>query len=396
MDQKGRNRKNLAKWIIGVAAVCILIYLAVRNVGVLAQAVSWGMNVISPLVLGFALAMIINVPMAFFERRLFRPRRAGAVMEKLARPLSIILSVVLVVGILTGVIWLVVPELIDAVAVIINGAVDLLSRVEDMDLSQLEDNPVTRLLVTINWDDLGAQLQNWLTTQGTGLVNTAVGAIGSIVGGVVDFVISFIFAMYILFHKEKLKRQCKRLVRVWLPEGFGEWFVHACRVANKNFRNFVSGQTLEALILGCLCMLGMWILRIPYAPMVGALVGVTALVPVVGGFAGAFVGAFMILTVSPMKALIFLVFLVILQQVEGNLIYPKVMGSKVNLPAMWVLAGVTIGGALAGAIGMLLSVPATATLYVLFREATQQRETVLAARKGEKQDQSEVQDGQAE
>lgn len=378
MDHNGGNRKNLAKWIIGVAAACILIYLAVRNVGALAGAVSWAVSLVSPLVVGFALALIFNVPMAFFERKLFSPRR-GKVMKKLGRPLSIILSVVLVAGILTGVIWLVVPELIDAISVIINGAVELLGRLEDLDLSVLEENPVAQLLITVNWDDIGSQLSSWLTAQGTDLVNKAVGAIGSVVGGIVDGVIALIFAVYILFNKEKLKRQCKRIVRVWLPAGFGEWLIHACRVANGNFRNFVSGQTLEALILGCLCMLGMWILRIPYAPMVGALVGVTALVPVVGGFAGAFVGAFMILTVSPMKALVFLVFLVILQQVEGNLIYPKVMGSKVNLPAMWVLAGVTIGGALAGAIGMLLSVPLTATLYVLFREATVRREEKLAA-----------------
>lgn len=378
MDRNGGSRKNLAKWIIGVAATCILIYLAVRNVGALAQAVSWAAGLVSPLVIGFALALIFNVPMAFFERKLFCPRRS-AVMKKLGRPLSIILSVVLVVGILTGVIWLVVPELIDAISVVVNGAVDLLGRLEDLDLSILEENPVTQLLITINWDDIGAQLKSWLSVQGADLVNTAVGAIGSVIGGVVDGVIALIFAVYILFNKEKLKRQCKRIVRAWLPAGFGDWLIHACRVASGNFRNFVSGQTLEALILGCLCMLGMWILKIPYAPMVGALVGVTALVPVVGAFTGAFVGAFMILTVSPMKALIFLIFLVILQQLEGNLIYPKVMGSRVNLPAMWVLAGVTIGGALAGAIGMLLSVPLTATLYVLFREATVKREAKLAA-----------------
>lgn len=189
------------------------------------------------------------------------------------------------------------------------------------------------------------------------------------------------FAIYILFSKEKLKSQSKRLIRAWLPESFGKWLIHASSVASVNFRNFISGQTLEAIILGVLCMVGMMILRIPYAPMVGALVGVTALIPVVGGFIGAIVGAFMIVTVSPIKALIFIVFLLILQQLEGDLFYPKVMGSRVNLPAIWIMAAVTIGGELAGPVGMLLSVPMASTAYVLIKEATLNRERRLSAKK---------------
>ena len=183
--------------------------------------------------------------------------------------------------------------------------------------------------------------------------------------------------------KEFVKNQSARLINAWIPEKAGGWIIHAFSVGMKIFRSFVSGQTLEAIILGSLCMIGMLILKIPYAPMVGALVGVTAFIPVVGAFAGTAVGAFMILTVSPGKALIFVIYLLILQQIEGNLIYPKVMGDRVNLPAMWVLAAVTIGGGIAGPLGMLLGVPVTSTIYILLREETEKRELKLAAKKAE-------------
>lgn len=205
-------------------------------------------------------------------------------------------------------------------------------------------------------------------------MNTAVGTVSSVVTLFTNLIIAIIFAIYILVNKVKLKRQIVRLVNAWIPKKIGNWGLHATSVGVTIFRNFVSGQTIEAVILGSLCMLGMWILRIPYPATVGALVGVTAFIPVVGALVGTVVGAFMILTVDPGKALIFVIYLLILQQIEGNIIYPKVMGGKVNLPAMWVLAAVTIGGGIAGPFGMLLGVPVTSTIYVLVKEATENRE----------------------
>lgn len=393
MGPNSEKNNKITRWVITVVSVCILIYLGVKNIGALYGAVSWFFRLISPLTVGFALALIFNVPMAYFERHLFA-RSKNAAIRKGRRALSILLSIVLVVGIFTGVIWLVVPELIQAITVIVNSAVELLNRLEDLDLSQVADNPVAGLLGTINFHELGAALQNWLTGAAGSIVNGAMGTITSLFNGLVNLFISLIFAIYILSNKEKLKLQCCRLIRAWLPEHFGSWFIHACRLASGNFRNFVSGQTLEALILGSLCMIGMLIFRIPYAPMVGALVGVTAFVPVVGAFAGAIIGAFMILTVSPVKAVIFVVFLIILQQIEGNLIYPKVMGSRVNLPAMWVLAGVSVGGGLAGPVGMLLSVPVTSTVYVLVKEATVERERRLAEERSARQESAPQGDGE--
>ena len=190
----------------------------------------------------------------------------------------------------------------------------------------------------------------------------------------VTSLVGLVFAVYLLSGKEKLKRQACRLIRVWLPQNMGGIMIHISSVCGDVFHRFVADQFLEALILGTLCMLGMVILRIPYAPMVGALIGVTALIPVVGAFVGTIIGAVMIMTVSPLKAVVFVIFLLILQQVEGNLIYPRVVGAKINLPAIWVLAAVTVGGNLAGPLGMFLGVPAASAAYTLIREATDQRE----------------------
>lgn len=326
-----------------------------------------------PLLLGFAFALILNVPMGFFESHLWRKSKKP-LLCKLRRPTAFIISLVLITGILAGVIWLVIPELVEAFKVIVQGIVDFVSKMSAMDEAQLAELPFGKALMDADWDALLNNLQTWLKNQSGNIMNTAVGTIGSLIGGIFDFFVAFVFAIYILFSKDKLKAQAARIIRVWFPKRFAEWSIHAATVTGKNFRNFIAGQSLEAVILGGLCMIGMWIFRFPYAPMVGALVGVTALIPVVGGFIGAGVGAFMILTVEPIKAVLFIVYIVVLQQLEGNLIYPRVMGNRVNLPGMWILAAVTIGGGIGGPVGMLLAVPLASTLYTLFKEATEKRE----------------------
>ena len=376
MELPPEKRKKIGKWIIGIVAVCIVIFLGLQNIDAVANATSWCMGLISPLILGFAFALILNVPMSFFESHLWaKTKKKG--LQKLRRPIAFIISLVVIIGILVGVVWLVIPELIEALKVIVQSVINYINQLSAMSEAELAELPFGNALLSVDWDKLLDGLQSWLKNQGGNIVNTAVGTVGSLVGGIFDFFISFVFAIYILFSKDTLKKQASRLILVWLPKNFGEWSIHAVSVLGKNFKNFVSGQSLEAVILGVLCMLGMLIFGFPYAPMVGALVGVTALIPVVGGFIGAGVGAFMILTVDPLKAVLFLVFIIVLQQIEGNLIYPRVMGSRVNLPGMWILAAVTVGGGIAGPVGMLLAVPLASTIYVLVREATQNRENKL-------------------
>ena len=381
MDFTPQNKRKITKWIIGIATACIVIFLGLQNIGTVTGALSKCLSLIMPLILGFVFALILNVPMSFFEKHLFSKTKKNG-LKKLKRPLSLVISVLLIVAIVVGVVWLVIPELVDAFKVIADGVINFIDTIRGMSEEELAKLPFGNQLLNIDWDKIKDSMQNWLKRESGSIVNSAVGTVSSLVGGIFDFFVAFVFSIYILFGKEKLKKQTSRLIRVWLPKGFGEWFIHASNVASTNFRNFVSGQSLEAVILGTLCMIGMLILRIPYAPMVGALIGVTALIPVVGAFIGAAVGAFVILTVNPFKALVFLIFLVILQQLEGNIIYPRVMGSRVNLPGMWILAAVTIGGGIAGPLGMLISVPVASTVYVLIREATENREKKL--QKGEK------------
>ncbi len=373
MDLTPEKRKKTAKWFIGVATACILIFLGIQNIDAVAGALSWCIGLVTPLLIGIAIAVILNVPMRFFETR-FWGNTKKPLLQKLRRPLSFLLALIIILAVFVGVVWLVIPELFNALNVISQGVMGFVNELNAMTGSELSQLPFGNAILSIDWDYVLSSIQNWLKDESGTIVNTAFGTVTSLVGGIFDFFISFVFAIYILFSKDKLKRQVCRLIRVWVPKNFGEWLIHAASVANVTFRNFISGQSLEAVILGSLCTLGMLALQIPYAPMVGALVGVTALIPVVGAFIGTIVGAFMILTVAPVKAVIFVIFLLILQQIEGNLIYPKVMGSRVNLPGMWILAAVTVGGGISGPFGMLLSVPVASTAYILFKEATLRRE----------------------
>ena len=390
MDINTENRKKLTKWILGIATACILIYLGVQNIDFVGNAVSWCVKVIMPLILGMFFALILNVPVRFFERHLFRKSKK-AIAEKLRRPIALVLALVLIIGAFAGIIVLVIPELISAVKIIIQGATEILGKIGDKEAESLIGKlPFGELLYNnvlvnynIDWDKIGNTLQTWLVDQSGNIMNTAVGTVSTLVTAVVNFIIAIIFAIYILFSKENLKKMAVRLIKAWIPEKIGNMILHTVRVGLGIFGNFVSGQTIEAVILGTLCIVGMLILKIPYAPMVGALVGVTAFIPVVGAFVGTVVGAFMILTVSPAKALVFVIYLLILQQIEGNIIYPKVMGSRINLPAIWVLAAVTVGGGLAGPVGMLLGVPVTSVIYVLLREETEKREKMLAEKETE-------------
>ena len=383
MDLSKENRKKLALWIIGIIAVCSLIFLGVQNIGTVANAVKWVIKLLSPFVIGCGIALVLDVPLQFFERHLFTKTKKKLLLN-IKRPLCFAISILIILAIVFGVIMLVIPELVEAVGVIVGIVTDFVNQLLAMSEEEILEYPFGEYFLNADWKNLLTSAQNWLKTQGGNIVNTAFTTIGSVVTAVVNFGVGFVFAVYILLSKDKLSRQIKRLISAWLPGKAGRGLLHAASVASENFRNFISGQTLEALILGGLCMIGMLILRIPYAPMVGALVGVTALIPVIGGFIGAGVGAVMILTQNPVKALVFVIFLIVLQQLEGNLIYPRVMGSRVNLPAMWILAAVTLGGSIGGPLGMLLSVPTASTLYVLVREATENRENKLAKKEAEK------------
>ncbi len=345
---------------IGLTAFAL--YLAVHY---WPSAVHFGALLVSaaaPLLIGGAAAYILNILMSFYERNI--PLKKGR------RPVCMIAAIVTLVLIVTLVGVLVVPQLISAFKLLWDKAPAALESVTAW-LQSLEWLPQEwkNFTESINWREKLGDLARFVTSGLGSAVSVVVSTVGSVFSGVVTTLISAIFTIYLLSGKERLARQFTRLLTHFMPDQAYQRFRHVLQVVDGCFHSYIVGQCTEALILGGLCALGMLILQLPYASMIGALVSFTALIPVAGAYIGAAVGAFMILTVSPVKALVFLIFLVILQQLEGNIIYPRVVGSSIGLPGIWVLAAVTIGGSLMGILGMVIAVPLAAAGYKLLKES---------------------------
>lgn len=376
MMQDPKFPKAATKWVVFTVTLCVLIYLGIQRLDAVWGALGWLLHLLLPLVIGLVIALIINVPLRPLEQHLFRNCKNARLLA-VRRPVCVVLALVIILGVFGAVVGMVIPELADAFAVLGRGARQTLDAVQKwLTENDVTQTPVGAFLMDLelNWESIQSSLIDWAKAGAAGIMGSTVSIVSTVGGTIVNIAVAFVFGIYILINKETLKRQVTRLMKAWLPQQLAQTAVHVAGVFNLSFRKFVAGQTVEAVILGSLCALGMLLLRLPYAPMVGALVGVTALIPIVGAFIGATVGAFMILTVDPLKAVIFIAFLLILQQVEGNLIYPRVVGSSLGLPAMWVLAAVTVGGSIGGIGGMLLGVPTASALYVLVREATRWRE----------------------
>jgi len=327
-----------------------------------------------PLLIGCAIAYVVNILMTFYERHYFVKTKSAAV-EKSRRPVCLTLSILTLLVIVAAILLLVVPQLMQAVQLLwaeVPGELEKLSQW----LQGIEWLPqeMKNLADSIDWRSKLGEMARFLSSGIGSVAGVLVSAVSSVFSGAVTTLISAIFAIYLLLGKEKLGRQCHRLMRFVLRE---KWYPRVCHVLNildDSFRRYIVGQCTEALILGALCTLGMLILQFPYATMVGALVAFTALIPVAGAYIGAGFGAFMIFTVSPVKALVFLVYLLILQQLEGNLIFPRVVGSSLGLPGLWVLAAVTVFGGLFGVGGMLVGVPLTASVYTIIKDHVHKKE----------------------
>ncbi len=316
-----------------------------------------------PLILGATIAYVVNILMKFYENHYFR-KSSKSIVQKSRRPVCMVAAFLTLAAIIALVIGLVVPQLVSCVRVLISGApyaMDFLLKTAEK--YNIVPENILDSLAGIDWK---ARIGEMITAVGNGLgsvMDNLVKMLTSIFSGIVSGLIGFIFACYLLLSKDKLKNQINRIMDHYLKEKIVKKIDYVVRIFDDCFHNYIVGQCTEAVILGALCTVGMLLLRLPYASMIGALVAFTALIPVAGAYIGAAAGAFMILTDSPIKALVFLIFLVILQQIEGNVIYPKVVGSSVGLPAMWVLAAVTVGGGLMGVVGMVFAVPAAAGIY---------------------------------
>lgn len=362
-----KEKMGMKRPIIGYILLIAALILGIQNITVVVTVLQTVAGVLQPLILGAVIAYILNILMKKLEKIYF-PKSKNRLINKTKRMVCIILSLLLVIGILGLVMGLVLPELAGAFAVIAESVPVYYEKLVAWLMTYSDKFPVIEEYINglqLDWSQITKNLVMYATSGVGGIFNSAISVVSVVVGGIVNFVIALIFAIYLLAGKEKLSAQLKRVLEAYLSEKKRAQLAQMVAVADNTFSSFIVGQCTEAVILGSLCTIGMWILRFPYAPMTGAFIGVTALIPVAGAYLGAGVGAFMIMTVDPMKALLFLIFIVCLQQLEGNLIYPKVVGSSVGLPALWVLAAVTVGGGINGIFGMLLGVPIAATLYKL-------------------------------
>ena len=326
-----------------------------------------------PLFIGAVIAFFINIIMNLFERVIFT-KTSKKFCLKIRRPLCLALAIIVLLAIISAVVGIVVPQLADCIELIINlfpKAVKWIAeKLDEFDI--VPENIISSLLNT-DWKSKLDQIVSVITSGIGSTVQIVFTTVSSLISGIVTAFLSIIFAIYLLISKDKLAKQSSRLIKAYLPEKISHKIFYVIKVFNETFRKYVIGQCTEAVILGVLCIIGMLILNIPYAAMIGTLIAFTALIPIAGAYMGAAVGALMIVTVSPVKALIFIIFLIILQQIEGNLIYPKVVGSSIGLPGIWVLAAVTVGGAVMGIVGMLIGVPLTASIYRIIRHDLNKR-----------------------
>lgn len=359
------------KSCIRLGVTIFVTFLAIHYWGSLTGFLKLLWGAAGSLVLGCIIAYVLNILMSFYEKHYF-PKSKNPAVLKSKRGVCLVASILTLVALVVLLICLVLPELAACVKLLVSEVPQVLENgmewlSEKGILAAIMSEEAAASLAEINWQEKITQMVQ-VVVQGVGdMAHIAVGAVSATFSGIAKFVIGLIFAIYILAGKETLGSQISRVAAHYLKPEWNQKIRRIIGVFHDCFHKFIVGQCIEAVVLGVLCIFGMTLLRLPYAIMTGTLIGFTALIPVAGAYIGAGVGAFMILTVSPVQALIFLIFVVILQQLEGNLIYPKVVGSSIGLPGIWVLAAVTIGGGISGIGGMLLGVPTAAAMYRLIK-----------------------------
>lgn len=366
------DRKTIKK-ILLIVTFGIALFVGLQNIAAVAGVCRAALGLLMPLIIGFCAAFILNVLLKMIEERLFAPlnRKNSRVWNRIRRVVSIVLTFGMIIGIVFILIFMIVPELKRAFGLLVDNMPRYTVQVKEWltkAAAFFRVDASTLINLEIDWEKISASVVDYLKRDSGKLVNTTVGITTSIFSAIFNFILGIVFSVYILMQKEKLGSQATRILYAFLPQKWVEKILHIAGLSNKMFSRFVTGQCMESVIIGILCFIGMVIFRMPYAPMISILVGFTALIPIFGAFIGTAIGAFLILMDSPMQALWFVIFIIVLQQMEGDLIYPRVVGSSVGLPSLWVLLAVTIGGSVWGIMGMLVSVPICSVLYCLMRE----------------------------
>ena len=365
---------------MGLILFTVLLYTGLQNTKLFADALRYLLGLAAPFITGGCIAFAANVPMRFFERTLFarvQPRKGR--QGKPARVCSLVFTILVVVGVIAVALLLVVPELYRSFAAIgrelsyvgarLPQLFDRLTALLPMFAGEIDSFRAS--LLDVDWKAIGTVLLDFLRSGN--FLSSTVSIATSVVSTFANATIGIVFAIYILFQKETLGRQFRRLFYAFLPERYVDRFLAVCALTSTSFNSFLSGQCLEALILALMFFVSMTVFQMPYALVIAVLIGITALIPIFGAFIGCIVGAFLILIASPMQAFWFLVLFIVLQQIEGNVIYPRVVGSSVGLPSIWVLAAVTLGASLGGVLGILFAIPVISVVYALLRSNVRAR-----------------------
>ena len=371
------DKENIRK-LQGLIVFTLVILVGLLRFDVVLDAAGFLLHILFPFILGGAIAFVLSVPMNRIDKRLFGKAKEGSRLDRVSAPLSLIITLVLVTAVLGLVVVVVLPELGSTIAMLGKTLPEkvpaLLKKIEAL----FANNPnlilyIEEIEATLNWEEILNQLLTFFRVGANTMLDSTISVATGIVSGVGTFFIAFVFACYILLQQEFLSRQMRKLFFAYMKEEHAKEVLRICALTNRIFSNFLAGQCLEAVILGVMFFIAMTIFRFPFAVLVGVLIAFTALIPIFGAFIGCAVGAFLILTVNPPQALAFIIMFLIIQQIEGNLIYPKVVGGSIGLPAIWVLAAVSLGGSLFGVVGMLVFIPAVSVFYTLLKENVNKR-----------------------
>lgn len=374
--------RSTMKKIMVLIAFAALCFAVAQRFEALSSTLQFLISILSPFLIGASVAFILNVPMRAIEDTLFSsPKIQRHISAPLRRGISLLLTFLLVCVVIALLVLVIVPQLASTIAGLGVTIQDFFSRVVAWGQAMFANDPELLQWIntvsidwrSIDWQGILNKVLNFLKNGAGDVLNSTISVAKGFFSGIATAFVSFVFGCYLLLQKEKLALQCRKAVFALLPNKAAARMVEICALSHRVFASFITGQCLEAVILGLMFFVAMTLLRMPYPLLVGCLITVTALIPIVGAFIGCGVGAFLILMVSPMKALVFIIMFLILQQIEGNLIYPHVVGNSVGLPSIWVLAAVSIGGSLMGVVGMLTFIPLTSVVYTLFREFVYKR-----------------------
>ena len=362
------NKELDYKGLLRIVIITIILYCSIQHYEVLLKLLLYLFQLLFPFLLGGAIAFIINVPMRALERQLFPQKENMAVFR---RALAYILTLLSILGIIGIALLVIIPQISSTAMLIIKRVPPAFKTFQNWIYAATSNLPNVQSYIEsldINWGSLSTYAINLIKSASTTVFSSGISLVSGVIGGITNFIVAFIFSIYILLQKEKLSTQLKKVLYAIFKEDRADRILYISRLSNRVFSSFLSGQCVEALILGTMFFITLSLFRMPYALLIGVIISLTALIPIFGAFIGCFIGAFLIMMVNPIQSIWFIVIFLVLQQIEGKLIYPHVVGGSIGLPSIWVLVAVMVGGNLLGIAGILIFIPLSSVCYSLFRE----------------------------